>query len=748
MTVLRRAQRWLPALLVTAIGVTVLISYLAGGAHDIGDADRGEMFSLRDDAWQQSAASTLDTPFAIAWLPSSLASRGSIAIALGRKSALRDFGAAAAVVSSVLFAAMLLKSGVSLFPACLATLGMAFGATFWARGVSWDLDTLAPVWALTAAIAGHRWLASGDSRFGVAAVAAAMLAVIEDPSWAACVPAILIYLRTRTQSSFGSLLIVAFVLLAAAVATVLTRLDVIRHAPWAALLHVDAPRLSSMWATEIRDGWMPITALTSSEFTPIGQILLLAGVAVLWGRNRDRLALAALVGGVVAVRYLVPQLQPALAGAPFAIVGWAMVAVGLEWLGATLPAGSPIVAGLAGSLLVGQPALTRVRMASVHEATSPLLEHRMAAELKLSALPPDSLMIANSRTADSAILLSAALAGSPIVLVPQRADVVTAALGTGHRLLAFPSSREHLASAGFLFERFFAGNVELATVVGQQTCTPLVPNQWIDISLQLDSGSFSVQSEAAAATPGLLSIYLASPRPVIVSDRDRLSTPYESTLLSDDAGAEARRRLDEATSRGGGMSRWPITVINVSASEAPTQATFSLSDVPQAAIVVSTITPAVTLCPASARTNPVLDSSPRASSSARLISASTFGAGWHSPEGGDDTFRWTASGESSIRAHVNRPGLIRVIVTAMPAAPALSGPRLGLSVNGCVLPDQPLAGLNDISWTVPADCWKTGANQLWLRSGPLVSPASLGHGGDTRQLGARVSAVRLERAVE
>jgi hypothetical protein len=746
------------AVLVTAVAVTILISYLAGGALDIGDDGRRDFFSLRDDAWQQSSAPALDTPFAIAWLPTSLASRASMATALGRKSALRDFGAAAAAATCVLFVVMLLQGGAAMFPALLATLGLAFGATFWARGVSWSLDALAPVWALSAVIAGRRWLATGDSRVGAAAAAAVMLAVVEDPAWAAFVPAAALYIRGRS-GSFRGLLPIGVALGVGAVASVLARIEVLRQVPWAAVLDLEAPSLASMWALRSRDGWIPLTALTSLEFTALGQVLLVAGFVVLWRSGRDRGALGALVAGAIAVRYLTPQLRPELAGAALAIAGWALIATGLEWLSTTLPNEAPpqtaetnrterlrpIITGLAGVLLVGQPAITRARMAAIGGDVSPSLEHRMATELKPADLPEGRLVISSSRAADSSILLSAGLADSPIALVPQRADLVASALEAGQRLVAFPSTRAQLASAGFLFERFFAGSIELSAVVGRQPCASLVPNQWTDVSLQLDGGTFAMQSDLPAAAPGLVSIYLAAPRPIRVRDRDRVSTPYESTLLAPDAGVEGRRRLEAATARGGGMSGWPITIVNVSSSEAPTQATFSLADIPQAAVAISTIAPAITLCSASARASLAIGSSPGAVSSARLMSPETFGAGWHTPEGGDATFRWTASGESSIRAHVTRPGPIRVTVTAMPAAPLSAGPRLGLSVNACALVEQPLAGFVDVSWVVPTECWLTGANQLWLGSGPLVSPASLGRSGDTRQLGARVNAVRLER---
>jgi hypothetical protein len=69
-----------------------------------------------------------------------------------------------------------------------------------------------------------------------------------------------------------------------------------------------------------------------------------------------------------------------------------------------------------------------------------------------------------------------------------------------------------------------------------------------------------------------------------------------------------------------------------------------------------------------------------------------------------------------------------------------------LAVNDCQLPIRPMPpGQGDYEWDVEPRCWRTGVNQLWLQSSPLVSPASLQGGHDTRLLGARIGALRFAR---
>ena len=142
----------------------------------------------------------------------------------------------------------------------------------------------------------------------------------------------------------------------------------------------------------------------------------------------------------------------------------------------------------------------------------------------------------------------------------------------------------------------------------------------------------------------------------------------------------------------------------------------------------------------------MLVANPLATVALPMTSATAFGPGWHSAEADPDPFRWTSGPRSSVRITTAPPGPIRVTITATPAAPQVQQPSLAVTVNACALSPQAMPpGQGDYEWAVPARCWRAGANHLWVGVTPLVTPASLNGGPDTRLLGARVGAIRLAR---
>ena len=121
-----------------------------------------------------------------------------------------------------------------------------------------------------------------------------------------------------------------------------------------------------------------------------------------------------------------------------------------------------------------------------------------------------------------------------------------------------------------------------------------------------------------------------------------------------------------------------------------------------------------------------------------------FGPGWHSPEADPAPFRWTAETDAAIQIGMARPSDVRVTITATPAARPAQQPTIALAVGPCQFPARRMPpGQGDYDWDVALACWHPGANRLWVSTGPLVSPASLSGGHDTRLLGARVGAIRL-----
>ena len=152
------------------------------------------------------------------------------------------------------------------------------------------------------------------------------------------------------------------------------------------------------------------------------------------------------------------------------------------------------------------------------------------------------------------------------------------------------------------------------------------------------------------------------------------------------------------------------------------------------------------ICPGVQVLDLMLVANPLATVALPMASVTAFGPGWHSAEADPDLFRWTSAPRSSIRITSAAPGPVRVTITATPAAPQARKPAIAFTVNACALSPQAMPpGQGDYNWEVPAHCWLGGANQLWVGVTPLVTPASLNGGPDTRLLGARVGAIRLAR---
>jgi hypothetical protein len=115
-----------------------------------------------------------------------------------------------------------------------------------------------------------------------------------------------------------------------------------------------------------------------------------------------------------------------------------------------------------------------------------------------------------------------------------------------------------------------------------------------------------------------------------------------------------------------------------------------------------------------------------------------FGDGWHPVEedaaGG---FRWTAAPAAHVLVPLGRVSAIRVGVRARVWEDADAQDVVGLRVNGHRL--EPLAvahGWGTYEWSVPADAWRVGVNDVVVESPRLRRPAS--GSPDTRLLGIAV----------
>ena len=234
---------------IAGVALAAWLAFLAGAAQGIGTAERDALFSPSVPVWTQSMLPARDTPFATPWSPSSALGRASIAVALGRRTALRDFGAATSAAAVAAFGVWLIRSGVPRFPALLTMLAMAAGATFWERGVSWMPDALSPLLALIAASAGGRWSITPRPALAATAILAAALALAEDPAWLVCIPAVALWLWHRAPSdrlrrvALGGLAAAA----ACAALPVAATAAVGHRLPWATWLGIQPPGVAALW---------------------------------------------------------------------------------------------------------------------------------------------------------------------------------------------------------------------------------------------------------------------------------------------------------------------------------------------------------------------------------------------------------------------------------------------------------------------------------------------------------------------
>lgn len=696
------APAWTSRAAIAAVGIAVLLAFLSGASEGLGTADRDYSFSPTDQPSAQLLFAALDTPYASPWSPSSLAGRGAMAIASGRRTAPRDLAGVATAAAVVMLGLWLTSAGVPLFPVLFIMLGMAAGSTLWWRGIYWTGDSLSPLFAMTAAWATWRGLQTHRQIFAIAAVVAAALAMSEDPGWLACLPAALMFVWNQRPSPRDRAMSIATGLAIAACAVL----------PVLAIVDVQAPSIGVVVANLPR------------EFTPIGAGLMLIGVAVLAQVPHQRISLATLVIGLAAWQWLVPHSRLDPVSVPAAFAGWAAIAISLAWLQGTFSrrAGQALVV-VVGLLLIGEPTLTRVRMAALGRDSRSNEQTRIAYGFSVNDLPAGTAIVADSRRGDATVLLASQKAGAPAVLVPQTLDAVDARISSGRPLVAFANARANLAPFGFLFERAWAGTTAVSAVTGRTTCATLKPGEWTDVSLLLASGSFIVHGAGPGTAPGGIQLRVTDVEPARFASIEPRPIPY---TLSPATGGTATLHIPETGRRS------PVT--------------FRFITRPHDAVATADDHSPVILCPSIQTRDLMLVANPLATAALLMASVTAFGPGWHSAEADPDLFRWTSALRSSIRITTAAASSIRVTITATPAAPSAQQPSIGFTVNSCAFPAKAMPpGQGDYEWEVPANCWRAGANQLWVEVTPLVTPAALNGGPDTRPLGARVGAVRLAR---
>ena len=456
-----------------------------------------------------------------------------------------------------------------------------------------------------------------------------------------------------------------------------------------------------------------------AEFTPLGAFVAVIGVLVLCHPRSPRLlfALAWSVGAVLAEFGHSSSFDAV--SLTLAIGGWTAFAVGLGWIQnrVSRSAGIALVSVIA-LVVMAAPVLTRARLSTLGRDLPSEVRTRVAADLRPADLPDNAAFIAEAHRADVMWQLGLKQARREVVFVPQIPEQVRAAADQGLTLLAFENARANLERMGWLFERDWIGNNAVSVLAGYVPCVDLEAGEWQDVSPLVGTGSFIIHGARPGEAPGGMVLRVPGPQPPEVSSIEPRSIAFE--VVAADLRVTAMNRTD------------PVIV--------------TLASTPVSATAMAEGGLPVRLCAGVERGPLTLGRAASASASLRMNDVAPFGTGWHPIEADPDFFRWTAAPEALVRVSMASPGDVRVTITATPAARPSQHPTIGLIVNGCRLPVQPMQpGQGDYEWVAADTCWRSGMNQVWIAITPLISPASFSQSHDNRLLGARIGAIRLAR---
>ena len=400
-----------------------------------------------------------------------------------------------------------------------------------------------------------------------------------------------------------------------------------------------------LMAATSRPGWL---AAAWREFTPLGVFLIVIGLAMLLRGRSTRTATAVTLVTFLGWHVLGSRMA-ITSSAAFAVCGWAAIAVALAWVqGNMRPRSADMLLTVIAIVLIAEPALARVRFWSLGRDLPSELRARLAFDVKVDELPAGTALVAESRRADAAVLLTSRLSGDPAVIVPQQVEQVRAALASGRPLAAFDNARDHLAQHGFLFERGMAGTVPIAFAAGHTPCADLKDGEWTEVSLLLAGGSFVVHGGQPHAAPGGVVLRLTAADVTAIEPR---SIPFE--VADTAADAEGVADLKAAAARSG-VNRVMSLRLPMTGRASPVSV--MLATAPVAAVATAEDPVAARLCAGPQRVGLTLGRADHASASLPMNDGAPFRSGWHPLEADPDFFRWTAAPDASVRVSVAPPG--------------------------------------------------------------------------------------------
>lgn len=310
---------------------------------------------------------------------------------------------------------------------------------------------------------------------------------------------------------------------------------------------------------------------------------------------------------------------------------------------------------------------------------------------------------------------------------------------------------EHTARFGVPYD---SPLLSAARVVGRELCVPVTTTGETDVSTAVArAGVGAVLRDGDALTLYVGGAHPLRPRQTVISRRtapDLHVRDFDTRSPAGKAGLRAALETDgfAASSLANYPYAYRISAASPSGGESQLNLTLGgFGSVGYARAAGSTSSArAIPLCAAVVgAAGPLFSNTAVAPASGEidLQDGALTVFGWHHAENtGPVTFRWTAAPQAELLVPLARVGPIDVEITVQPASSVDNSLRL--RVNDRRLAPQSLAaGVQTLRWSVPADAWHLGMNQIRLETSTLVRPADLGLGRDARLLGVAVSRIRF-----
>lgn len=422
--------------------------------------------------------------------------------------------------------------------------------------------------------------------------------------------------------------------------------------------------------------------------------------------------------------------------------GWPFAALGVEWLAARASARGRVgVLAAVAVVFIGGGVSARLRQVEAMDARA------FSAALTAAVPGPASgvAIVAEDPRVDSALV---AFRGASLARLRPSPELVERRSASGSPVWAGPSARTMLELWGLRFTTRTAverpAPFTFSEVAGRFRCVP-VATAWRELpgleytgrlGVHLPAGRGRFETVVVGSPPGRPVMTAPTGAPRGRAERLAMDRRALPGVLWPDRGAPLDPALVATKFTLDALEGQAETAVVALGSRAPLVAVRFVDDARSTGVAIICAAP----LPrddglAGARTWPL-----------RLDDRVFFAAGWHGVEFTPDAvFRWT-TGQAVLLLPSMRARAVTLHVDAQPAVGDATPPTtITAVVNGWAAGTHAMTGTGRYAWALPDTIWVDGTNEIRLEISRTRRPSDTG-GDDTRELGARVTDIRLSTA--